>query len=103
MSAPQPKDQPISEVDELDRLFNMAINAKRIAIDTVMEADEFGMLEKSEIAEKGNVILEQYRDKFKADVTALLHKAEVRGYEKGAQKYRIAALQSLPESTGEGK
>jgi hypothetical protein len=60
----------IQNTDEfLDELFNMAINAKKVAVETVTGGDDADFIDRQEILDKSNELLNRYRTEFKQAIS----------------------------------
>jgi hypothetical protein len=53
----------------LDELFNMAINAKKVAVETVTSGDDADFTDRQEILDKSNDLLNRYRTEFKQAIS----------------------------------
>lgn len=71
--------------DELDELFNKTINAKKIAIDTVIKTQDIAYDE--EIRKAANDLLQRYRQEFKTTIKSIKEKARKEGAETAARYY----------------
>lgn len=59
-------------LEEVDKLFNKALNAKQVAVETAQQAEPFASNE--ELLETANALLERLRQEFRDSIAVLLTK-----------------------------